>query len=319
MSVAACLLAYSVVLCVVGPRVLGRLTRDGVAPRLAVATWLTTLASVVSAWAVASAFLVGELLREFKQPGRIASACVAALRHIAEGDSGPVLQSGLLALIVAAVLAVGAATWCLSRSLVRARTLAHRHARDARIVGRRVRGVEAVVLDCPERVAYCVAGRPSTIVVTSATLAALDRPQLGAVLAHERAHLDGHHHQILAVTRGLAGILHWVRLFTTGAGQVARLLEMCADDAAAHRHGRGVLLDALAAVCGNAPLPSGALGATGVDVVARAERLALPAAPVARRWTRVVLSTVAFVVVGGLLLTGVLGATGFVLCNPWPA
>lgn len=35
MSVAACLLADRAVLCLVGPRVLGRLTRDGAAPRLA--------------------------------------------------------------------------------------------------------------------------------------------------------------------------------------------------------------------------------------------------------------------------------------------
>lgn len=317
MSVAACLLAYSVVVCVLGPRVLGRLTRDGAAPRLGVVTWLVTMASVVSAWAIAAAFLVGELLRDVKQPGRIASACVAALRHVAEGDSGPLLQSALLGLIVAAVLTGGTAIWCLSRSLMRARTLAHRHARDARIVGRRVRGVEAVVLDCPERAVYCVAGRPSTIVITSATLDALDGRQLGAVLAHERAHLDGHHHQILAITRGLAGILHWMTLFTCGERHVARLLEMCADDAAARRHGRGTLLDALAAVCGRAPLPSGALGATGVDTVARAERLAMPAAPATRRWARAVLSAITVIVIGGLLLTGLLAVTGFALCNPW--
>lgn len=318
MSVAACLLAYSVVVCVLGPRVLGRLTQDGAAPRLGVVTWLVTMASVVLAWVIAAAFLLGELLRDVKQPGRIASACVAALRRVAEGDSGPLLQSGMLLLVVAAVLTGGTATWSLTESLVRARTLAHRHARDARIVGRRVRGLEAVVLDCPERVVYCVAGRPSTIVITSATLDALDGRQLGAVLAHEHAHLDGHHHQILAVTRGLAGILHWMTLFTAGERHVARLLEMCADDAAARRHGRGTLLTALAAVCGRAALPTGALGATGVDVVARAERLAMPAAPATRRWSRAVLSTVAVVVIGGLLLTGLLAATGFALCNPWP-
>ncbi len=318
MSVAACLLAYSLVTCVMGPRLLSRLTRDGVAPRLGVLTWLATICSVLAAWVFAVAFLVGELRRDWKQPGRIASACVAALRHVAAGDSGMLLQFGLLALTFGSVTVIGMATWRLSRSLLRARRLAHRHARDARMVGRRVHGVEAVVLDSPKRVAYCVAGRPNTIVVTSATLEALDGCQLSAVLAHERAHLAGHHHQILAVTRGLAGIVHRVRLFTIGAREVARLLEMCADDAAARRHGTRTLLDALAAVCGSAPLPSGALGATGVDVLARAERLAVPVARSARWRTRLVLSAVTLVVVGGLLLTGLLAVTGFALCNPWP-
>jgi Peptidase family M48 len=318
MTVAACLLAYSFITCVMGPRLLCRLTRDGAAPRLGVLTWLATICSVVAAWVFAAAFLVGELLRDWKQPGRIASACMAAMRHVAAGDSGLLLQIGLLALTVAVVAAIGTATWHLSRSLLRARRLAHRHARDARIVGRPIHGMEAVVLDSPERVAYCVAGRPNTIVVTSATLDALDGRQLRAVLAHERAHLAGHHHQILALTRGLAGILPRVSLFNVGGREVARLLEMCADDAAARRHGTRTLLDALAAVCGSAPLPNGALGATGVDVLARAERLADPVTNSVRWWTRLVLSTVALAVVGGLLLTGVLAVSGFALCNPWP-
>ena len=46
-----------------------------------------------------------------------------------------------------------------------------------------------VVLDDPRPAAYCVAGRPAAIVVTSGALAVLDQPQLEAVLAHERAHL----------------------------------------------------------------------------------------------------------------------------------
>ena len=39
--------------------------------------------------------------------------------------------------------------------------------------------------------AYCVPGRPATIVLTSGALAVLDPAQLTAVLAHERAHLAG--------------------------------------------------------------------------------------------------------------------------------
>ena len=47
----------------------------------------------------------------------------------------------------------------------------------------------------PEPAAYCVSGRPPAIVVTTAALGALDDRQLDAVVAHERAHLAGHHPQ----------------------------------------------------------------------------------------------------------------------------
>ncbi len=73
------------------------------------------------------------------------------------------------------------------------------HAQAAPIVGRRLPvtspgGDPAVVLDDPRPAAYCVPGRPGTIVLTSGALAVLDPAQLAAVLAHERAHLAGRHH-----------------------------------------------------------------------------------------------------------------------------
>ena len=88
------------------------------------------------------------------------------------------------------------------------------HAEAARITGRRLPvradseggmgGGAAVVLDAPQRAAYCVPGRPAAIVLTSGALAVLDRAQLGAVLAHERAHLTGRHHLLITLSRGLA-------------------------------------------------------------------------------------------------------------------
>ena len=48
--------------------------------------------------------------------------------------------------------------------------------------------------------AYCVAGRQPTVILTTAAVQALDPGQLDAVLAHERAHLAGRHHRLLALT-----------------------------------------------------------------------------------------------------------------------
>jgi Zn-dependent protease with chaperone function len=317
MSIASCLLLYSFVVAALGPRVLPRLTRAGVSPRLGVAMWLAAIGSVVASWAAATVLLADEVVHDANHPGQSAlSSCFALLRQAASGQDGVLARIGLVALASLATTAVAGLIWRLGRSLLRVRAATHQHARTARLVGRPVSGRDAVVLDAPERVAYCVAGRPHTIVVTSAALDALDERHLDAVLAHERAHLAGRHHLILALTRSLATILPVSALFRTGAAEVARLLEMCADDTAARVHGPATLLDALLSLCGAGPIPSGALGASGVGVLARAHRLATPPAP-GRQWRmRLLRGMTAVVLLAGPVMTGVLAASGLSWCDP---
>jgi Zn-dependent protease with chaperone function len=317
MGVAVCLLLYSFAVAVIVPGLLLRLTRSGAAPWLAIAAWLTAMVSVLASWLVAAGFLVVALARDWDQPGRIASACFTAMRQVAVGGSGPLLQATSFALTAAAISAVVILGWRLSRSIGRARALSHRHAADARIIGHRVAGLDAVVVDAPERVAYSVAGRPETIVVTSAALDALDECHLDAVMAHERAHLTGRHHLMLALTRGLAATLPRVALFTTGAREIARLTEMVADDAAARRHGPDTVLGALLALSVQAPIPSCAAAATGADVLARVERLATPTVVGWR--TQLTLGAMTLLVVLVPLVVGVHAAIGFGLCNPMGA
>ncbi|OLT41777.1 hypothetical protein BJF85_05120 [Saccharomonospora sp. CUA-673] len=316
MSIAACLLLYSLVVAVLGPRLLTRWTRTGMAPRLGVAAWLAAIVSVPAAWVAAALFLVIELAQVWNRPGQILHSCLAVLETVAVGDAGVALQVALFA-VTAAVLA-GAAVLAarLSRCLLGARSRTHDHARMARVAGRSMLDSDAVVVDSPQRLAYCVAGRPNTIVVTRGALDTLDEPHLAAVLAHERAHLAGHHHLLLAATRGLAATVPKVALFTLGATEVARLLEMCADDAAARAHGRHTVLGALLALSGAATLPVGALGATGVGVADRAERLAEPAT-LGQRWqARVLLTTTVSLLATGPFVAGLLAATGLAFCDP---
>ncbi|MDV6245404.1 M56 family metallopeptidase [Rhodococcus opacus] len=181
--------------------------------------------------------------------------------------------------VAAAAAAVSATAWISCRlavGLVRLRLRTHGHARRARLIGRRVRGIDAVVIDNPERAAYCAAGRPHAVVITTAALAALDDRQIQAVLARERAHSAGHHAPTLAVLRVLATSLPGIILFTAGAVQVARLLEMCADDRAARAHGSRTLLSGLLALSAPAQVPDGALGAGNIALLDRAGRLASP-------------------------------------------
>lgn len=315
MNIAACLLLYSFAVAVLAPRPLRRLTRSGMAPRLGVAAWLAVMLSVVGSWAAAAVSLAGDLVRDWGHPAQLASTCFAALHAVATGRSGVILQFGLLGLTTAAAGALAVVASRLARALRSARARTHEHAHAARIVGRRLGGLDVFVLDAPERVAYCVAGRPGTIVVTSSALDVLDQQNLDAVLAHERAHLAGRHHQILALTRGLAGVLPRIAIFTTGAAEVARLLEMCADDDAARSHGPATLLDALLTLTGYAPLPRGSLGATGSGLSARAERLAAPVTAADRWRARMTLTGVTVLAVAGPLLTGTVAASGLAMCT----
>jgi hypothetical protein len=115
---------------------------------------------------------------------------------------------------------------------------------------------------------------------------------------------------------GLATILPRVELVTLGAAQIARLLEMCADDAAARTHGPATVLGALLALSGAAPIPSGALGATGVGVLARATRLATPPRPAQRIRVRLTLAAVSTLLAIGPVLTVLLTASGVAMCGP---
>ena len=317
MSVASCLLLYSVAVAVLAPALLARLTRGGLVPRLGVTLWVTAMVSVVASWVAVTGFLLADLVRDRNGSGAVITACFQVLGDVAAGRSGLLAQAGLLGVTVLAGLALAGGGWRLSRILLHRRACTHRHAQQALLVGRRVAGLPGtLILDAPERVAYCVAGRSHTIVVTTAAIDALDDRRLAAVLAHERAHLAGRHHLLVAFTQGLATVLPRVRLFTTGATEVAQLLEMCADDAATRVHGPRTVLDALLALSGVTPLPSGALGATGVGVLARARRLAAPPRPADLGRARVLLTAVMVAVAVGPLLTAGLATAGLALCGP---
>jgi len=201
------------------------------------------------------------------------------------------LAMGLAA--AAAALALVVLAWRYGRSMQRAQRRTRAHAEAAHITGRRLPGGgAAVVLDAAQPAAYCVPGRPAAIVLTSAALAVLDPGQLTAVLAHERAHLAGRHHLLIALTRGLAATFPGVPLFTQGPAEVARLAEMCADDAAARHSSRPTLVAALLAMGTGTAVPAAALAATGGAVTARVQRLLEPAPRARHTRNRLALVTV---------------------------
>jgi Zn-dependent protease with chaperone function len=101
----------------------------------------------------------------------------------------------------------------------------------------------------------------------------LDTDQLGAVLAHERAHLAHRDHLLTVIIAGLRAAFPGVPLFIRGAAAIGRLAEMAADDTAARSAGRPALVAALLAMATGAPVPARALAAAGHAVPARVDRL----------------------------------------------
>jgi beta-lactamase regulating signal transducer with metallopeptidase domain len=312
-SVAACLLLFSFGVLAVGPPVLRRLTQTGDAPRLGVAAWMTAIASVLVSWAAATTFTLADVVHHWNHPGSVLAHCLATLRGLAAGNAGTALQLGMLILVGLGAEAVTISAARLMRMLMRMRNQTHGHASAVRLVGRRQAGLDAVVIDAPEAAAYCIAGRPHAVVITSAALATLTKPQLEAILAHERAHLDGRHPEIVAVARSLAKTFPRLRLMTEGAHHISRLLEMCADDAAAREHGRQPILDGILALTGATPVPSGALGAAGVAVLARAQRLA--DAPDVGLGRTALTAAVIAMTAGGPLAALLLAASGTLMCG----
>ncbi|BBX88116.1 M56 family metallopeptidase [Mycolicibacterium mucogenicum] len=312
MNAAGLLVAHGIVLGVAGPPVLARLTHGGHAPRSGIAAWLVAIVAFLVSWLAVGVLVAGDVLRHWHQTRSLVASCVELLCDLAAGRAGGIAQVTVLAAVAAAAAGVVFSGARLTRTIVRLRAKAHRHSEAIRLVGQPTADADVYVMQTPERAAYCVSGRPATIVVTSAAVAALGERELAAVIAHERAHVAGRHLAIVTAMRGVALILPRVRLITRGATEVARLLEMCADDAAAARYGRRALLDGLMALVGAAP--ASALGAADVAVLHRAERLACPATQRVRIGTQAALGSASTLIAVGPLAVAALCASGVWMC-----
>ena len=313
MSVAICLLVYSLVVTVLAPSVLTRSTRSGVGPRLSLIAWLSAIGSAVVAWATSIVFLIGDVVRDMLAEQHLSlSRCFTQLHDVAIGEYGVAVQIGLLVLVAWGVAAGVVLVSRVGRTLMRARSVTHGHARAARIVGRPHARHDAVVIDHPEPAAYSVAGHPDTIVLTQGIVTALDDEHLAAVLAHERAHLAGRHYILLAVTRALAAVFPRIDLFTVGSAQVARLVEMSADDVAAASHGRQTVREALLTLADSNV--ESALGAVEVGLADRVARLSAPHS-VGRPMVGAVSALIIATVLAGPTIATLVAVVGLGVCT----
>jgi Zn-dependent protease with chaperone function len=127
--------------------------------------------------------------------------------------------------------------------------------------------------------------RPGQVVVTSEMIAVLDEHQRRAMVAHEQAHLDGHHHRLRAAAEGAAALNP---LLIPARRTVAYLCERAADERAALAVGdRRIVATAVAAAAmarsasvqgrSRVATRSGALAFDELGVVERVVALGRPA------------------------------------------
>jgi len=297
-TVAAVLLAYAACAGTAGARMLGRARWAARAPLLAIITYLAAAWSVVAALGLAGLTLAVHATALGGGLSHLIGACVLRLRATYATPGGATVAGvGLtLAGAVAARTAVTAITHL--RAVGRQ---ASRHAQTARLIGHREPALGAVLVEHQEPVAYCVAGRYPTVILTTGALQALDPDQLDAVLAHERAHLAGHHHRLLAMARIGRHVLPFMPLMQEADTQVARLVELHADDAATRGRDPGPLATALV-VLATAASPSPTLAAAATDTVQRIRRLLGPAEPLGRARRQLLRATAAAIALAPALL-----------------
>jgi Zn-dependent protease with chaperone function len=280
-TVAAVLIAYAVCVGTLGGRLLDRARWTARAPFLAIMTYLSAGWSVVAAVGLAGLTLAVHASAVGGVLSHLIGACVLRLRET-YGTPGGATVAALGLTLAGAVVAHTALTAATHfRTAWRQTKL---HAQTAQLVGRAEAIPGAVLVDHAEPVAYCVAGRHPTVILSTGAVAALDPGQLQAVLAHERAHLASRHHRLLALARVGRLVLPFLPLMRDADAQVARLVEMHADDAAARTNDPRSLATALVVLATSAS-PGLGLAAAATDSVQRIHRLLRPAEPlgVARR------------------------------------
>ncbi len=277
MNAITLLLGYAVALSWFAPALLTRPSSTQIPPRLAVTGWMAAVGTAMLAWMAALAIMIYGAAHSVLTDTAL-TFCVETL-----GITPAVLlpPAAATALVLALLLLTTTVAIHTARRVVvsllanRRRNLAHAGA--VQLVGHRTGQDGVVTITADRPTAYCVSGGGRrAIVVTTAALELLNSTGLAAVLAHERAHLRGRHHRIIAILNALSAALPRLPLLRAAAQSVPTLLEMCADDAAAREHGHEPLLASMLALSTGHRVPEGALAAAGTAVGDRAKRLMEP-------------------------------------------
>ncbi len=280
MIVALTLLVAAGIMAVAMPALLAPLSRR-VSPVLALTAWIGSIAGVF--------FLVGSAVTVLLWPGHapaeglleLAIRCLGSLQHAAQPWIGEAVAGASAVLAVSAMARVMRS----AHRQLRARSKVRDYHRDViAVVARTDAGPEPIMwLDHPMPLAYSIDGRPGYVVATEGLLAHLGAEEQRAVLAHERAHLRGHHHRIVNSCEILATAFPFVPLFTAAPPTVRVLVEVAADRVAAKLTSAETVRSALSTVSqANSARPLWALGLISESTTERLHHLDMNALTASR-------------------------------------
>jgi Zn-dependent protease with chaperone function len=268
-TVAAALLVAAGLMGLLAPRRLLRSLARGADPLVPLSAWLASAVSVVATAALAVTLLL--LPDHGSHALALAHECWSSLEHGMAPSAEAV--GGVIGLLLLAGLLIRLAVVSVQGARRRARRR-REHLDVLRVAARREPGSPATLwLDHDEPLAFSLAGTPGVVVATEGLHRRLTLDQVEAVLAHERAHLTGRHHLLVAAGDALATVLPFLPLFRRAPGVVRELVELAADAAAVRTCGVETVRAALLRVSGDGtPGSALAMGRDAVEV--RLEHLA---------------------------------------------
>jgi Zn-dependent protease with chaperone function len=302
---------------VIGGAQLRRVRLFDALPRLGVLAWLVVSLSALTSVALAGLTLIVPASSVGGDLAALLRACVFTLQAAYAAPTELPGATAGVALVSAATL--WPAGWVLTQLLV-ARRERHSTLDALALVSRDDAALGATVVDTHVAAAYCLPGRHGRVVLTTAAVDALDADEVAAVIAHERAHLRGRHHLAVAVASGLRRAFPLAPLFATAADEIARLVEMRADDVAARGTDRISVAAALVALAGMRA-PRAALAAADSAGASRVMRLLEPAGPVPVRRPLMVVTSLTLLLLAPALLAAypAFAAAGADICTLPPS
>jgi Zn-dependent protease with chaperone function len=260
-TVAVALLVSAAIAGWLVPRRLGRADLRRRDPLVLIVAWLSSMAGVVFA---ATAGVVLLLIPDHGNVGSMVAAvhhCWNAVRHgspPAVEAFGGVVGSGLIA-----AMAVRLAAIAVRGHRRRARRRSE-HLSVLRLAARADNGSPTTLWLAHDQPLAFSLGR--VVVATEGLTQHLSAESVAAVLTHERAHLRGHHHLLVAITDALRAALPFVPLFRQAPAAMRELVELAADVVAVRAHGAAAVRSALLCVSGQVPGAALAMARDAVDV-----------------------------------------------------
>jgi Zn-dependent protease with chaperone function len=199
------------------------------APRAAIVIWQALTAAIAIALVGGAIEAVG-LARAGPDPRRaVTDFDASSLAHAPNRALSPGQLFALTALLIVGTVVLGT---------VGSRLVGHSHRRARRrllvdlIADHQPEAPGALVLPCAEPAAFSLPGLRSRIVVSTGAIDALQRDELAAVLAHERAHVHARHDLVLLPFRAATTTIPRSRALARMRDEVATLVEIAADDRA---------------------------------------------------------------------------------------